>query len=310
MNWKKKNVLRRAIISVIAVCMLTLSTSCSYIEEDFWDDSPTQNSSSQSGASYSKDLEIQYLDVGQADASLIKLPNSKIVMIDAGGNSTASSVVNNLKNQGVKKIDHLIGTHPHEDHIGGMKKVIENFEIGEFYMPKIDDSQIPTTKTYENTLNAAKNKDLKITEGKAGMKIINDKDLTVDFIAPNSDKYDGLNSYSIVVRLKYGEKGFLFMGDAESDSEEEILNNKYDVSTDVLKCGHHGSHSSSSSNFLNASKPTYAIISCSSDNKYGHPHKETINALDKLGVKTYITAKVGTVTVTCDKKEINIKTER
>lgn len=303
--------LRKKICKIFLYFTIVLSavilTSCS---SNLIDDINSNLNIPSSQTLNSKDiLEIQYIDVGQADANLIKLPDSRIIMIDAGGNSSATDLVNNLKSQGIKKIDYLIATHPHEDHIGGMDNIIENFDIGTFYMPKVDDSQIPTTKTYEDVLTAVKNKNLKINQGKADMKIINETDILFDFIAPNSSYYDGLNSYSIVCRLNYGNKKFLFMGDAESDSEKEILNNNFNVKADVLKCGHHGSHSSSSIDFLKACNPSYAIISCSSDNKYGHPHKKTIDSLNKLNIKTYITANVGTITVKCDKENIYIDTE-
>lgn len=253
-------------------------------------------------------LEIQYIDVGNADANLIKLPDSRVIMIDAGYNSTAASLVNNLKSQGISRIDYLIATHPHADHIGGIDSLINNFEIGEFYMPEVDDSQLSTSKSYGYVLKAVENNALTINKGKAGMVLIDEANIKLEFIAPNSSYYESVNSYSIVAKLTYGEKSFLFMGDAETDSEKEILASGFDVSADVLKCGHHGSSTSSSYNFLKACCPTYAIISCSADNNYGHPSKKTLNSLGKIGAQVYITAEVGTVTVRCDETNLYIQT--
>lgn len=170
-----------------------------------------------------RELQIQYLDAGQADATLIRLPNGQTMLIDAGGNATADRLVEYIAKQGVKRIDFLIGTHPHEDHIGGLDKVIEAFDIGEIYLPKVADSQVPTTRTYEDVLAAVDQKGLRVNRGAAGTVLFQRDELSARLLAPNSDAYDELNSYSIVVLLTYGERKFLFMGDAESDSEQEIL---------------------------------------------------------------------------------------
>ena len=212
-----------------------------------------------------RELQIQYLDAGQADATLIRLPNGQTMLIDAGGNATADRLVEYIAKQGVKRIDFLIGTHPHEDHIGGLDKVIEAFDIGEIYLPKVADSQVPTTRTYEE-----------------------------------------LNSYSIVVLLTYGERKFLFMGDAESDSEQEILERFGNVTADVLKCGHHGSSTSTSQAFLDRVSPEYAVISCGRDNSYGHPHQETLERLDRKNVTVYRTDQQHTVIASCDGEKLTL----
>lgn len=251
---------------------------------------------------------VEYLDVGQADASLVRLPGGETFLIDAGGNATAKELSARLKEEGVTKIDILVGTHPHEDHIGGLDQILEDFEIGALYMPRVDDSQVPTTKTYEDVLTAAAAKGLKIKTGTAGLTLFEDDGVKLTTLAPNSEKYSGLNSYSIVVRLEYGERSFLFMGDAEDDSEEEILEHSFTVQADVLKCGHHGSSTSSSRAFVQAVGPSYAVISCGKDNSYGHPHRETLTLLDELGVKVYRTDEDGTITVRCDGRSLEFAT--
>lgn len=253
-------------------------------------------------------VQVQFLDVGQADCSLITLPNGGHMLIDAGGNATAQDVADYLKGRGITRLDYVIGTHPHEDHIGGLDVVIENFEIGELYLPRIADDQTPTTKTYEDVLDAAAEKGLRIHAGKGGETLIREEGLTVELLAPNSSRYEGLNSYSIVAKLTFGECSFLFMGDAEEDSEREILE-RYAVSADVLKVGHHGSSTSTCREFLSAVSPRYAVISCGRDNSYGHPHQETVEALKNRSVEVYRTDQDGTVTVDCDGKALVFSVE-
>lgn len=257
-----------------------------------------------------RDLEVRYIDVGQGDSTLVLLPDGKNMLIDAGTNSGAKSLVKELKNSGIEKIDYLIATHPHEDHIGGMDNVINEFEIGKIYMPKVDSSQTPTTKTYEDVLDAVSDKGLKISRGKGGDRIIKGENLDIMFVAPNSSKYSDLNSYSIAVKVVYGKNSFLFMGDAEQDSEKEIIDSGYNIEANVLKCGHHGSNTATSKDFVEKVSPKYAVISCGKKNSYGHPHEETLDTLNEFGVKIYRTDTDGTVTVKSDGSKITINTER
>jgi len=239
-----------------------------------------------------KDLTVSYIDVGQADSILIKSPNKKSILIDAGNNEDGDNVVSYLKEKGIKKIDVLIGTHAHEDHIGGMDEVIENFDVGKFYMPKVQTN----TKTYEDVLNAAKQKSLTIISAAANLNIDLDKEIIINMFAPNSSTYEDLNNYSSVIKLTYKNNSFLFTGDAEIDSEKEMLNKGYSLKSDVLKIGHHGSNSSTSEEFLKAVSPTYAVISVGKENPYGHPSQETINKLK--GIKVYRTDIDGSIEAT------------
>lgn len=308
MSRKRKSTLFSAVVVVIAAV-------CTYF---FMGDPqfPGQGADTQLGTTEGvsipapeegRELQIQYLDVGQADASLIRLPNGQTMLIDAGGNATADQLVEYIKGQGIQRIDFLIGTHPHEDHIGGLDKVVDAFSIGEIYLPKIADSQVPTTKTYEDVLTAIEKKGLRINRGKAGTVMFQKEELSAELLAPNSDDYDGLNSYSIVVMLTYGEKKFLFMGDAETDSEEEILA-RFGVKADVLKCGHHGSSTSTSQAFLDKVSPEYAVISCGKDNSYGHPHQETLEALEKKNVAVYRTDLHHTIVASSDGENLTFTT--
>lgn len=246
-------------------------------------------------------LIVDYIDVGQADSILVR--NKEMAMlIDAGNNEDGKDVVNYLKTKGVTKLNYVIGTHPHEDHIGGLDDVINSdIEIENILMPKITTN----TKTFEDVLDAIKNKglDIKAPEkgyefkiGEANCKVMTDSIL---------DK-DNLNLSSIVIRLTFGNNSFLFMGDSEKENEETIFWPK----TDVLKVGHHGSNTSSSQEFLEQVLPKYAIIMAGEGNSYGLPKDEIIKRLENLGTTIYRTDKNGTIEITSDGNEIKIKTEK
>lgn len=251
---------------------------------------------------------VYFIDVGQGDCELIRTPDGQNILIDAGTNATGDKLVQYLEQLGVEQIDTLIATHPHEDHIGGMDEVVNAFPIGDVYLPKVADSQTPTTRTYERLLDAIADKGLSITPGRGGMTILDDDGIKLEFLAPNADSYADLNSYSIVAKLTCGQKSFLFTGDAESDSEEEMLHAGYDLRSDVLKCGHHGSSTSTSAAFLQAVQPTYAVISCGVDNDYGHPHRETLDKLNDAGVQIYRTDEQDTILAVCDGTDVTFQT--
>lgn len=251
-------------------------------------------------------LEIHFIDVGQADSIYFKLPNGDHMLIDAGNNTDGPLVVDYLNNHGVTKLDYLIGTHPHEDHIGGLDDVITTFEIGNIYMPEYDS----TTKTYEDVLNAIAAKNMDITSAKAGVilfdTLLNDITLKAVMLSPINENYSNTNNYSAVVKLIYGNTTYLFTGDAEDSAEEIIIDSDVDLKADVLKLGHHGSSTSTSQAFLDLVDPDIAIISVGNDNNYGHPHIETIAKLTNKAIDLYRTDKLGTIVLESDGLNINI----
>ena len=238
-----------------------------------------------------QDMRVHYIDVGQGDSIFIELPNEETMLIDAAENDQADKISSYIKRYGYNEITYLIGTHPHSDHIGGMSSIVENFDIKNIYMPKA----VSVSKTYENLLNTISNKNLKIKTAKTGVNIINTQELNISFIAPNKDEYDELNNYSAIVRIKYKDRVFLFMGDAEKESESELAG---DLKADVIKVGHHGSDTSSSLAFAKKVKPEYAIISVGIDNKYNHPVKTILNRWELLGAKIYRTDLNGDIIIT------------
>jgi beta-lactamase superfamily II metal-dependent hydrolase len=254
-------------------------------------------------------ISVYYLDVGQGDSELICLPTGENILIDAGLSEGADKLTAYLSQLGVQKIDYLIATHPHADHIGGMAKVISKFEVGKVYVPKVADSQVPTTRVYENMLDAVKKKGLRLTQGKAGMMVLEQDNTRLEFLAPVEEKYDDLNNYSIVAKLTFGQRTFLFTGDAEKESEQQMLKKYSDnLRCDVLKVGHHGSSSSTSANFLKAVSPKYAVISCGKDNDYGHPHKEVLSRLSTAKVEVYRTDEQGTILASSNGTDLTFKT--
>lgn len=248
-------------------------------------------------------LKVHYLDVGQGDSIFIELPNNETMLIDAAESYQSENIINYLKNLNYQKIDYVIGTHPHTDHIGGLKDIINTFEIGKIYMPKV----VSTTKTYESLLMAIKDKNLKINTAKAGTSIIDTDALKINILAPNNSTYTELNNYSVVTKITYGSTKFLFMGDAEKLSENEIKEN---VTADVIKIGHHGSNTSSSIDFIKKVNAKYGIISVGLNNKYNLPKEEIITNWENSGTKIYLTSINGTVRASSDGTNIKIESEK
>lgn len=250
-------------------------------------------------------LKVHYIDVGQGDSILIQTPNGKNMLIDAGTNESTSKVTSYLSRLGITQLDIIAGTHPHEDHIGEMDAVINMFKVGKVYMPKV----ISTTQTYEDVITAIKNKGLSITTPIPGTTVDLDPAVKLEILAPNDGNYDDLNNYSIVFKLTYGSRSFLFTGDAQALSESEMLSKGFNLSADVLKVGHHGSNTSTSDAFLNAVNPKYAVISVGKNNVYGHPTQSTLQKLSAKGISTYRTDLNGSIVATCDGQNISFSCE-
>lgn len=244
-------------------------------------------------------LQVYYLDVGQGDSELIRIPGETgyfNMLIDTGEYGYADGLTEYLSGLGVERIDALVCSHPHTDHMGCMARIIQRFDIGAVYMPLLPEDRTPTTTAYEKLLDAAEDKGLTINELHEDAIIESPPGSQFQVMSPRVDAdWEGANNYSAVIRLVYGESSFLFTGDAEEESEEVILEDGYMLRSDVLKCGHHGSSSSTSDEFLEAVDPLYAVISCGEDNRYGHPHRETVKKLKDGKITAYRTDEDGTV---------------
>lgn len=251
---------------------------------------------------------VHYIDVGESDCVLIK-SNTKYMLIDAGDVRDEKTIINYLNKKKVKKLDYVICTHPHADHIGAMPKVIKTYTIGKIIMP----SKIHTTDTFEELLKAISNKGLKITKPVVGKnyKIGN---ASFKIIAPNANNYgDNINNYSVGIKLTNGKNSFVFIGDCEKEAISDILANKINLKSDVLMCGHHGSDTSTTSALLKEVSPKHAVISVGK-NSYGHPSNSVLKLLKQSSIHAYRTDEHGTITatstgstVTFDVKESTIK---
>ena len=248
-------------------------------------------------------LRVNYIDVGQGDSIFIQLPNNETMLIDAGEAYKSENVINYLNNLGITKIDYVVGTHPHTDHIGGLEEVINTFDIGSIYMPRASS----TSKTYLDLLTAINNKGLKVKTAKSGVVVLDDDNLKLEFIAPNSNSYSELNNYSAVLKLTYLDNTFLFMGDAETLSENEVT---CDVDADVIKVGHHGSDSSSGIEFVKKVSPEYAIIMVGEGNSYNHPYQSIIDRYESVGAKVLRTDLDGNIVCDSDGVDVTCKGDK
>lgn len=246
------------------------------------------------------DLYVEFIDVGQADCILI-YNKDHYMLIDAGNNEDGRKLVNYFNSLGITKFDYVVGTHAHEDHIGGLDDVINNFEIDTFYMPEV----VTTTKTFEDVIIALENKQLAFDTPKVDSTFkLGDAEFKVIYVG---DEEGDLNDNSIVLKMTYGSNKFLFTGDATSKVEKLIVNKDIDV--DVLKVGHHGSQYSSTTSFLKAVNPTYAVIQVGKNNIYDHPKKQTLNSLNKLNIKVYRNDLDGTIVAKSDGTIIKFETK-
>ena len=236
-------------------------------------------------------LNILYFYVGQADCELVILGNYTM-LIDSGNSMDGEKVVNALKALNINRIDYVIGTHVHEDHIGCMSDVIDNFEIGHFYLPY---NKTSTTSFYKRLLKSLMNKNMSIEEASVGEKFALGN-AEVEIMAVDNSDPENINEESIVIELRYGNQKYLFMGDAEVVNESSRSWNDIDV----IKVGHHGSTTSSSKNFILQTKPEIAIISVGKNNSYGLPKNEIIKRYEKIGSKIYRTDQDGTIQLVSD----------
>lgn len=255
-------------------------------------------------ASALSDLVVTFVDVGQGDCTLVQLPDDKVMLVDAGEASAAGAVLDALEAAQVDKIDYLVASHPHADHIGGMEAVLGAYDVDEVWAPDAP----ATTLTYEGFLDAIDKKGLPINVAVAGAEIVSDDaGYTVDVLAPaEGTESEDMNDYSVIVRVTYGETSLLLTGDATA---QEIV----DASpghVDVLKAAHHGSETGTDAAVMAETTPAYVVMSYAEGNSYGHPDQSTIDAVAAAGAVACSTAANGNVTMTLDGKQVSVETER
>jgi len=247
-----------------------------------------------------------FLDVGQGDAIHFEYMG-KNLLIDAGSRNMGDRVTSHLKNRGVTSLDYAIATHPHEDHIGGMIAVLNQFHVGRF----IDSGQVHTTRTFEDMLNLIDRKDIPYIVPEPGETIDFDPNITILVLSPPPEQpFSGLNDNGLVLKIIYGEVSFLMAGDAGHDTENHLTSSGFDLDATILKVGHHGSRYSSSRQFLRAVSPEGSIIQVGADNSYGHPTQQILSNLRAVGSEVYRTDTSGNIVVTTDGISYTVTTER
>ncbi|MBE6657285.1 MAG: MBL fold metallo-hydrolase [Ruminococcaceae bacterium] len=249
---------------------------------------------------------VHFIDVGQADAACIVLPDGKTVLIDAGSNASEDQLLSYLARYGIRRIDYAVFTHPHEDHIGGADAVLAACEVLNCILPDASTA----TSTYDIMLDQIAKEGAAVHTARPGdTYTLGDASFTI--LGPAGSFVDNLNDASILLRFCYGETSFLFTGDAETAAETAaILQNTVGLNADVLKVGHHGSSTSSSELFLAAVTPDVAIISCGAQNEYGHPHAETLQRLAIHTEHIFRTDQLSSIRVYSDGNALLVQSDR
>lgn len=249
-------------------------------------------------------LTVSFIDVGQGDATLIEC-DGEAMLIDAGLYGERYRVLSYLSKKGIERLDYCVATHPHADHIGAMADVIYSFTVDTLVYPACESD----SSSWNSVLDAADERNVSYLNP-VPEESFSLGSATVTVLSPQKDaEYSNLNNCSLVLKLTHNKVSFLFMGDAESEVEKSLLHSGADLKAQVLKCGHHGSSTSSSYEFIQAINPLAAVISCGKNNDYGHPHRDTLNTLAAQGVTLYRTDLDSTVVATSDGSSVSFNNE-
>jgi len=243
---------------------------------------------------------VHFIDVGQGNATLIQ-SRDHAVLIDGGEPRYGQQILAYLRNAGVQRLDYVVATHPHSDHIGGLIHVLGNLDVGRVAMPDATHN----TVAFENFLAAIENHDIPVTFPAAGGRL-SAGFIQLDVLAPTAGSHTDLNNASIVLRMEHGYTSFLFTGDAESVSEQRMVNNGLPLQSMVLLVGHHGSRTSTTQVFLDAVDPMVAVISAGANNIHGHPHRDVVDRLNAAGIRILRTDERGHILFTTDGNNLRL----
>lgn len=253
-----------------------------------------------STSNLSGDLRVEFLDVGQG-LSVLAEADGSFLLYDGGDRGSSSFVVSYLEDRGVECLDYVIASHYDADHLNGLVGALNHFEVNRLFGPDYSTD----SRVYQSFSAKANELQLEVEAPEPGSRYPFG-DGYFEVLAPISDDYRDGNNYSIVIRLVYGETSILLTGDAETESETEILSAGETVKSTVLCVGHHGSPSSSSMEFLKSVQPDYAVISCGKENSYGHPDASVLERLQQLQIPIWRTDESGTIILDGDGKKISI----
>lgn len=277
-----------ALSACIIACLLTAGCSVPGEQPDI-------------GSGLSGDLVVHFIDVGQGDSTLIEF-RDKTMLIDAGERGMGERVIAYLEDRNVEKLDVVVATHAHSDHIGGLRDVVAAYPVGRF----VDSAQPHSTATYENLLSLIEEKEIPYTAAERGQTIALDPDLEILVLNPAAEPLGDINQNSVVLKVTYNETSYLFVGDAEKPAEESMMEAGLDLDADVLKVGHHASRYGSSAGFLAAVSPAIGVIPVGAGNDYGHPHEEAVERLEAAGSRIYRTDLDGTVVIATDGRALSV----
>ena len=250
---------------------------------------------------------VYCLDVGQSDCTIVKC-DDKVMIIDTGTMNQLYKIRTALFALGIDNINYLVVTHQHDDHMSGAAELIEHYDVSNILMPKLSDANYVDSLTYSNLIKSISDKNINPIAVSAGDTFKLGSSIVEIFSPATQD--NELNNMSVVLKITYGYTKFLFQGDSETSVEKQILNSNFDISADLIKLGHHGSKTSSFSPYLDAVNPQYAVISCNSDNNYGHPNLQVMETLAEKNITPYITSLSGNIIATSDGKEIVITSSK
>lgn len=287
---------KAATLSAVSVLLIAVCIACL-----FWAGVLPLRTEEAEDNSY---FEVHFIDVGQADAALV-LCDGKSMLVDGGNCADSSLIYTYLKKQNVTHLDHVVASHPHEDHAGGLAGALSYATVGRILSPVTSFDG----EAFDNLLKWAERREAPVVVPTVGEQF----ELgiaTVRILGLNAaeDLYEDTNNTSIILRVDYGDTSFLFTGDAEYEAETEVLNSGLELRATVLKVGHHGSYTSTSYRFLREVDPDYAVISVGADNEYGHPHDEPLSRLRDAEVEIYRTDLMGDIICKSDGRRVVFET--